>query len=156
MTLTIVISTQRGAQMPLSQKIHSYRQLRTWQKAIDLVEECYALAKQLPRAEDHGITSQLRRAAISVPTNIAEGNGRLARKEYLRYLAIANGSLMEVETLLLLIDRLGFANKAQLRPINTRVDEVGRLLTALRHALQTAPPLATPRNTAPRPPTRAP
>jgi four helix bundle protein len=142
--------------MPQSQKVQSYRQLRTWQKAVDLVEACYALSKQLPRAEEHGMISQLRRSAISIPTNIAEGNGRLARKEYLRYLAIANGSLMEVETLVLLIQRLGYGTPEQLRPITECVNEVGRLLTALRHALQTAPPLATPRNTAPRHPTRAP
>ena len=79
-------------------KIESYQDLLVWQKSIDLVAEVYRIASKLPSNEQYGLTSQLRRAAVSVPANIAEGFGRWHSNEFVRFLLIANGSLKEVET----------------------------------------------------------
>ena len=97
---------------------------------------CYDLTRCFPAAEQFGLTSQLRRAAISVPANIAEGHGRGATKAYLNHLSIANGSLKELETHLLLAERLGYVSSAALEPVFTRSTEVGRMLTGLRRSLR--------------------
>ncbi|MFV9505811.1 MAG: four helix bundle protein [Oscillochloridaceae bacterium umkhey_bin13] len=86
--------------------IQSYRDLLVWQKSMDLVTEIYQLTRQFPHEELFGLTSQTRRAAVSIPANIAEGYGRIHRKEYLHHLSIARGSLMEVETHLQIAVRL--------------------------------------------------
>jgi four helix bundle protein len=82
-------------------KIESYQDLQVWQKAMDLVIECYRLTQRFPANEQYGLTSQIRRAAVSVPANIAEGFGRWYSKEFVRFLLTTNGSLKEVETLCL-------------------------------------------------------
>ena len=86
--------------------ITTYRQLDVWQRAIQLVETVYLLTRQFPADERYGLTSQLQRAAVSVPANIAEGWGRSHRGDYPRHLSIARGSLMEVETLLIIAEKL--------------------------------------------------
>jgi len=78
--------------------VRSYRDLIVWQKAMDLVVQCYNLTKNFPNSELYGLTSQLRRAAVSIPSNIAEGHGRSSTKAYVNHLMIAHGSLMELET----------------------------------------------------------
>ena len=88
-------------------RITSYKDLRVWQKAMDLVAECSKLTKRLPSSETFGLSSQIQRAAVSVPVNIAEGHGRHHLGDYLHHLSIARGSLMEVETLLLIVIRVG-------------------------------------------------
>jgi len=88
--------------------IRSYRDLIVWQKAMDLVGECYRLTHSLPKHEIYGLASQIQRASISVPANIAEGHGREHMGDYLRNLSIANGSLMELETHLLIAIRLSY------------------------------------------------
>jgi four helix bundle protein len=85
--------------------LKSYRDLEVWQKAMDLVEEVYRIAERFPSQEKYGLTGQLQRAAVSIPANIAEGYGRMHRKEYLQHLSIAKGSLAEVETHLALAVR---------------------------------------------------
>lgn len=87
-------------------KVSHYQQLIVWQKAMDLVEKVYEATKTFPREEVYGITNQLRRAAVSVPSNIAEGQGRRTTADFLRHLGIAYGSLLEVETQLLIAVRL--------------------------------------------------
>ncbi len=82
--------------------IHSYRDLKVWQQAMQLAKGCYELTRRFPRDELFGLTSQIRRAAASVPANIAEGNGRQNRGEYIHSLRIAQGSLKELETHLIL------------------------------------------------------
>ncbi len=82
--------------------LESYRELKVWQKAIDLVVECYRLSQAFPKDEIYGLTSQLRRASVSIPANIAEGYGRGSHGEYLQFLAVAQGSLKEVETHLII------------------------------------------------------
>ena len=95
--------------------IQTYRDLTVWQKSMDLVAEIYRLTKLFPQEELFGLTSQIRRAAVSVPANIAEGYGRIHRKEYLHHLSIARGSLMEVETHLQIAVRLTFLERDQVR-----------------------------------------
>jgi four helix bundle protein len=87
-------------------KIQSYRDLIVWQRAIELVTEIYHLTKKLPKNEDYGIVSQMRRAAISIPSNIAEGYRRKNRKEYLQFLYIAFGSASELETQLIICEKI--------------------------------------------------
>ncbi|HEY3319507.1 MAG TPA: four helix bundle protein [Planctomycetota bacterium] len=93
--------------------LQSYRDLLVWQKAMDLVVSIYTLSRSFPNDERFGLTSQIRRASISVPSNIAEGYGRSHRGEYLHHLSIARGSLMEVETDLLAAVRLAFVTREQ-------------------------------------------
>jgi four helix bundle protein len=86
----------------MGDEIRSHHDLKVWQLGMDIAEKVYSLTRQFPREELYGLTSQLRRAASSIPANIAEGNGRSSTKDYLRFLSIAVGSLCEVETFLLL------------------------------------------------------
>lgn len=91
--------------------IQSYRDLKVWQEAMNLAEECYRLTKLFPDSEMYGMTSQIRRAAVSVPANIAEGYGREYRQEYIQFLRIAKGSLKELETHLILSARVELAKE---------------------------------------------
>lgn len=95
--------------------MQSYRDLEVWQRAVDLVEEIYRLCKRLPSEERFGLISQMQRAAISIPANIAEGYGRGHRAEYLQYLPIGRGSLMEIETHLIITHRLGFLTEDEIK-----------------------------------------
>jgi four helix bundle protein len=117
-------------------KILSYRDLLVWQKAMDLVVECYTFVSKLPTNETYGLISQIRRAAVSVPANIAEGHGRDHVGDYLRHLSIANGSLMELETHLLLIGRLGYRPVEEAEPLLTQSSEVGKMLAGLSKSLR--------------------
>ena len=109
--------------------------LSVWRRSIELIAECYRLSRRFPKEELFCLTSQLRRAAISVGTNIAEGNGRAHRKEYLHHLSISQGSLTEVETLLVLSGLLGYSTEASLRTAHGLADETGRMLTVMRRRL---------------------
>jgi four helix bundle protein len=113
-----------------------YRDLLAWQKAMDLVELVYRLTAQLPLTERFGLTSQLQRAAVSVPANIAEGNGRIHRKEYVHCLSIARGSLMELETHLTLTVRLKLLKREAVVPVWNVSQDVARLLNALITSLR--------------------
>jgi four helix bundle protein len=115
--------------------LQSYRDLVAWQKAMDLVAEVYLLTKALPKDELYGLTSQMRRAAVSIPANIAEGYGRLHRKEYINHLSIARGSLMELETQVELTVRLKYLEREQIRTAWTLAQEVGKLLNSLIRSL---------------------
>ena len=106
-----------------------------WQKSMDLVAECYQLAHRLPQNEQYGLASQMRRAAVSIPANIAEGFGRWHSKEFVRFLHVANGSLKELETHLLIGKRLGFFGSSELAKPASLVEEIGRMLAALRKKL---------------------
>src|SRR5712672_3200232 len=97
--------------------IHNYRDLKVWQKGMDLVELCYRATRTFPVEEKFGLISQIRRAVVSVPANIAEGQGRSHTKEFLNHLSMAKGSLLEVETLLLVSQRVGYLTEATLIPL---------------------------------------
>ena len=100
---------------------------------MELVESIYRLAAKLPREEKYGLTAQLQRAAVSIPSNIAEGHSRESTKEYLRFLSIARGSLAELETQLMLCQRLGLLAEADIEAVLKLADEVGRMT----HGVQT-------------------
>ena len=112
-------------------QIQSFRDLIAWQKAIELCKGVYAASATFPDAERFGLTSQIRRAAVSVPSNIAEGYGRRRTKDYIRYLDMARASLYEVDTQLVLAKELGFAEKNELDPLMMLLNEAGRVLSGL-------------------------
>jgi four helix bundle protein len=116
--------------------VKSYRELLVWRRALDLVAECYRITRLLPKTELYGLASQLQRAAVSVPANIAEGHGREHLGDYLRHLSIANGSLMEVETHLLIGEKLAFLSGAEIAPALELAAEVGRMLAGLTRKLR--------------------
>jgi len=115
---------------------NSYRDLDVWQRAMDLVVVCYGLTKAFPPSELHGLTGQLQRAAVSVPADIAEGQARQHAKEFRQHLAIASGSLAELETHILIAKRLGYLRSAVVQEVLTRTDQVGRMITGLRKFLK--------------------
>ncbi|MCA8994620.1 MAG: four helix bundle protein [Planctomycetaceae bacterium] len=119
--------------------VRSHRDLLVWQKAMDLVVTCYALTKSFPDDERFGLTSQLRRAIVSVPANIAEGRGRAMTGAYLNHLSIASGSLAEVDTHLGVANRLGYISNETLKQVTAHLEEVGRMLMGLRNSLATGP-----------------
>jgi four helix bundle protein len=112
-----------------------FRDLRVWQVGMDLVIESYRLGDLLPARERFGLVAQIRRAATSVPANVAEGNGRVHRREYLHHLSIARGSLNELQTLIAIADRLGYLPAAELAPFAELCDFTSRMLTRLRRSL---------------------
>ena len=119
--------------------IRSYRDLEAWQVSMRLAKECYCLTNRFPRSEQFGLSQQLRRAAVSVPSNLAEGNGSRKRQVYIHHINIALGSLAELETQLLLAVELGFATQVDTRAAEGLSAQAGRLMLALVHALEAAP-----------------
>ena len=119
----------------MASEIKNYRDLKVWQQAMEVVVECYSLVKQFPSQELYGLTSQLRRAAISVPANIAEGHGRAYTKEYLRHISIAKGSLVELETHIQIAGRLNYCDENKLNELLEKTNSIGRMLTSLRKSI---------------------
>jgi len=111
--------------------INSYKDLLVWQKGMDLVEYSYNLSKKLPTTEQFGLISQLKRAAVSVPSNIAEGYGRQSTGSYKQFLSIARGSLLEVETQILLCIRLKYIDSDETEIILKEVDSLNKMLSSL-------------------------
>jgi len=107
--------------------------LQAWKKAIILVQEIYNLTKSFPKEEIYGLVSQMRRAAVSVPSNIAEGAARSSKKEFIRFLTISRGSLSELETQLIISARLGYMERSN--NIFLSLDQVSRLITGLQKRL---------------------
>ena len=118
-------------------KVASHRNLIVWQKSMDMVVHVYKLANYFPKSESYRLTSQITRAAASVPANIAEGNARATTKEYAHFLSIAKGSLMETETFLMLAQRLGYVGEQEVQPTLSLVTEISKMLTTLRSRLVT-------------------
>jgi len=116
--------------------IRSHRDLEVWQVAISVAEQCYRLTQSFPREEMFGLTLQIRRAAASVPANIAEGYGRESKREYIQFLRIAQGSQKELETYLLLAARVGLASEEVIMSILTECERVGKMLHRLIRSLQ--------------------
>jgi four helix bundle protein len=109
----------------------SYRNLIAWQRAMQLVTGIYEATRAFPRDELYGLTNQLRRAAVSVPSNIAEGQARFSRKEFHHFLSLARGSLVEIETQLFIAQNLGYLSMKQGHPLLTETAELGRILNGL-------------------------
>jgi four helix bundle protein len=116
--------------------ILSYRDLVVWQISMDLVVEVYRIAKGLPVEERFALASQLRRSAVSIPANIAEGHGRATRGEYLQHLSVAAGSLRELQTHLEIVLRLGYTTADDLITAARLADRAGIMLTRLRARLR--------------------
>ncbi len=116
--------------------IKHYRDLLVWQKSMDLVVASYDLAKRLPHDENFGLISQIERAAVSVPANIAEGHGRKHTGDYLHHLSMARGSLLELETHILITVRLGYLQPKETERILGLTDEVGRMISGLIQRLR--------------------
>jgi len=117
-------------------RIQSYRDLKVWQQAVDLAELCYRFTKTYPKEELYGMTSQIRRASVSVAANIAEGYGRKTKGEYIQFLYIAQGSLKELETHLLISQRVELTSHESINPILNQCESVGKPLLALIRALE--------------------
>lgn len=111
--------------------IRSYRDLIVWQRAMDLTTESYRIAKLLPKVEEYGLGSQIRRSGVSIPANIAEGHGRDHTGQYLQHLSFAKGSLMELETHLFLASRLGFVQETDTQLAFSLAAETSRMLSGL-------------------------
>lgn len=116
--------------------VQHVEELRVWQLAMDLVVSIYQLTAGFPQTEKYGLTSQIRRAAVSVPANIAEGQGRDSTKEFLHHLSIARGSLMEARTELLIAGRLQYTSEERLQAVLASLGEVSRMLRGLQHSLK--------------------
>ena len=116
--------------------IRSYRDLGVWRRAMELAQKCYELTADFPKREVYGLASQIRRAAVSIPSNIAEGHSRRSRQAYLNHLSIALGSQSEVETQIDLSCRLGFISKESADELLLMAGEVGRMLHGLVASLE--------------------
>lgn len=114
----------------------SFRSLMVWQRAIEMTLEIYRLTAAFPASEQFGLTSQLRRASVSVASNIAEGHGRASKGEYLQFLGHARGSNSGVETQLVIAKALGFGSKQALVAVEEKCSEVGRMLGAVMRSLK--------------------
>ena len=115
--------------------LKSYRDLEVWTKSIELAEAVYRLSAKFPTAEKFGLTSQIRRAAVSVAANIAEGAERDGTREFLQFLGIASGSLAETETFLILAEKLKLATTQEVNPLLDQAATVGRMLNGLKRSL---------------------
>ena len=117
--------------------VKSYRELVVWQKSMDFAAEVYRVTRAFPREEMYGVTSQLRRAVVSVPSNIAEGQGRGTTGEFRQFLGQARGSLLEAETQVLLCERLKYLDNKTAAALLEQAGEVGRILNGLMRSPET-------------------
>jgi four helix bundle protein len=113
-----------------------YQDLEVWQKAMDLVVMCYKVTKNFPKSEAYGLASQLQRAAVSIPANIAEGRERKYSKEFIKHLSIAYSSLAELETHLQIAQRLDYISTEKTQSLLETTAEIGRMLNGLRKSLE--------------------
>ncbi len=116
-------------------QIKSYRDLRVWQQGMDFVVLLYKVTDSFPKSEQFGLTNQMRRAAVSIPSNIAEGHVR-SRKEYAHFLTIALGSLAELETQMELAQRIGYLPIQNFAELNEKIDSIGRQLNVLTQKIR--------------------
>jgi four helix bundle protein len=112
-------------------EIKNFRELIVWKRAMELVVETYQLVKHLPKEETYALSDQIRRAAVAIPSNIAEGNGRGTPKDYARFLAMARGSKYELETQLMICVMLQYLTKEQIKKAMMLSDEIGRMLNVI-------------------------
>jgi four helix bundle protein len=117
------------------QKSRSYRDLEVWKLSIELVKEVYHQTHKFPTSEIYGLTNQMRRASISIPSNIAEGQGRNSPKEFRQFLAIALGSMAELETQLIIATEIGYVSSAELDPLLGRIDTIRKMTKSLSKSL---------------------
>ena len=116
-------------------KVQHYRELIVWQRAMQLVKEVYLLTKELPKEEIYGLINQIRRAAVSIPSNIAEGHSRNGKKVFGQFLSIASGSKAELQTQLLICAEIGYLSKEDIKVAIDLSEEVGKMLYKLQQNL---------------------
>ena len=116
--------------------IKSCKDLRVWNNSMDLVTNVYRITKSFPKEELYGLSNQLRRTAVSIPSNIAEGSSRKSRNEYARFISIAIGSLAELDTQILIAERLNMLDKRSAQTITHQAAEIGKMLGALHRSLR--------------------
>ena len=119
-----------------TEKSRSYRDLNVWKLSIELVKDIYQITTKFPPAEIYGLTNQMRRAAISIPSNIAEGQGRNSFKEFKQFIAIALGSLAELETQLIISHEIGYLNREDSSKLSASLDNISKMLKALANSLK--------------------
>jgi len=119
-------------------EIRSYRDLKVWERAILLSQSCYELTAKFPVSERYGMTTQIRRAATSVPANIAKGHGRQSTGSFVQFLENASGSINEVETLLMLAQRVRLTSPERVNPLLSDCDEIGKMLRGLVRSLRSS------------------
>jgi four helix bundle protein len=127
----------------MSKPNKGYLDLVVWQKSMELAKTIYDVTKQFPKEEQYGLTQQIKRSAVSIPSNIAEGSARNSMKEFKQFLAIASGSAAELKTQLLLSESFGFLGEDQTRFVIKIVDEVARMLYGLSASLESNQQLTT-------------
>ena len=115
--------------------MHNYKNLEVWTKAMDIVHVIYQITKPFPEIEKYGIVSQMTRAAVSIPSNIAEGSGRNSDKDFVHFLGIALGSTYEIDTQLTLCNRIGYINQEQYNKIDTQIHELQRMIINLQNKI---------------------
>jgi four helix bundle protein len=116
--------------------VNSFRDLTVWQLAMEVTEQVYRLTAEFPKSETYGLSSQMRRSAVSIPSNIAEGQGRDSTKEFLHFLAIAFGSICELETQLLLANRFSYLSDNDLQSVLTTLTSTSKTTRSLQKALK--------------------
>ena len=116
-------------------KVKTYKDLIVWQKAMEMTIALYQIVKKLPKEETYALGDQMRRAAISIPSNIAEGFGRNSKKEYLQFLYIANGSVYELETQLLLCVQIKYLTEVEIQPLISLLSEIGKIIMTITKKL---------------------
>lgn len=121
--------------------MHSFKDLAVWSRSMDLAIRCYEITSTFPKREVHGLASQIRRSAVSIPSNIAEGAGRGTGPEFNRFLRIAYGSACETETQLLVAGDLGMADQDEIRAVISELDEIRRMLYGLGNSVKSRRPV---------------
>jgi four helix bundle protein len=117
-------------------KRNNYEDLRVWQASVDISVKIYEITERFPKSEQYGITNQIRRSSVSIPSNIAEGSERNSNKEFGQFLSIAKGSLAELKTQLIIANRILFLDKNGFEELKNDIESISKMLTALRKAIR--------------------
>jgi four helix bundle protein len=115
--------------------MHRFKELLVWQKAIALTKEVYHITNRFPNQEKFGLSSQINRSAVSIPSNIAEGAGRNSNKEFIQFIGVATGSLYELETQLIIAEQIGYLKDEEFQLLLELIKEIGNMLFALKKSL---------------------
>ena len=118
----------------------SFKELRVWQKGIELVEMVYKITATFPEEEKYGLRTQMRRAAVSIPSNIAEGHLRKTAKDFKQFIAIARGSCAELETQIIISYKLGFIQEDNFSNLSSKIDELSKMLSSFYSKINSKPP----------------
>lgn len=116
--------------------MHRFKELVVWQKSIVLTREVYAVTDRFPASEKYGLSSQINRCAVSIPSNIAEGAGRNSNKEFIQFIGIATGSLYELETQLIIAEQIGYIKPEEFKLLSDSVEEISSMLYSLKRSLE--------------------